>query len=133
MEAAKKATIMAKAHNLIKLSLSDEFLREAVDETNTTSLWKKLEGKYQKKSLMNHLYQKQRLYTLRMTKTTPAKEHVHNFNQIILDLQGVVVKIEDDDQVIILLCSLPNSYENFVDTMLYGRDTLLVGDVKDAL
>ena len=82
---------------------------------------------------MNHLYQKQHLYTLRMTKTTLAKEHVHNLNRIIFDLQGVVVKIEDDDQVIILLCSLPNSYENFVDTMLYGRDTLLVGDVKDAL
>ena len=30
MEAAKKAIIMAKAHNLIKLSLSDEFLREAL-------------------------------------------------------------------------------------------------------
>ena len=68
-----------------------------------------------------------------MTETTPIKEHVDNFNQIILDLQSVVVKIKEEDQTIILLCSLSNSYENFVHTMLYGRDTLFVGDVKDAL
>ena len=132
-EVAEKATIMAKAHSSIQLRLSNEVLREIVDEMNVASLWKKLEGKYKKKSLTNHLYQKQHLYTLRMTKTTPVKEHVNNFNRIILDLQGVGVKIEEEDQAIILLCSLSNSYENFVDSMLYGRDTLSVGDVKDVL
>ena len=133
MEQAEKVAIMAKAHSSIQLSLSDEALREVVDETNATSLWKKLNGKYQKKSLTNRLYKKQRLYTLRMIKTTPVKEHVDNFNLIILDLQGVWVKIEEEDQAIILLCFLPNLSKNFVDNMLYERDTLFVGDVKDAL
>ena len=56
-----------------------------------------------------------------------------NFNRIILVLQGVNVKIKDKDQALILFCSLPNSYENFVDTMLYGRTTITVNDVKDSL
>ena len=68
-----------------------------------------------------------------MTKTTYVKEHVDNFNRIIINLQTVGVKIEDDDQAIILLCSLRNSYENFVDIMLHGRDTLSISDVKDVL
>ncbi|KAI4344900.1 hypothetical protein L6164_012082 [Bauhinia variegata] len=89
MEATEKASIMAKAHNAILVSLGDEVLREVADETDAALLWKKLEG--------------------------------------------LGVKVEEEDQAIILLCSLPNSYENFVDTMLYGRDTISVNDVKDAL
>ena len=133
LKAPEKTEILARAHSAILLSLTDEVLREVIDETTAAGLWKKLEGKYQKKSLTNRLYQKQRLYTLRMTENMQVKDHLDNFNRIILDLQGVGVKIDNEDQAIILLCSLPNSYENFVDTMLYGRESISVSDVKNAM
>jgi hypothetical protein len=53
-----------KAHSAILLSLSDEVLREVADEETAAGLWKKLKSLYMKKSLMNRLYLKQRLYTL---------------------------------------------------------------------
>ena len=133
MEAAVKADILSRAHSTILLSLADEVLREVIGKTTAASLWKALEDKYQNKSLTIRLYQKQRLYNLRMTENTSVKEHVDNFNRIVLDLQAVDVKIDEEDQALILLCSLPSSYENFVDTMLYGRETIYVADVKDAL
>ncbi|KAI3779090.1 hypothetical protein L2E82_08575 [Cichorium intybus] len=130
---AVKKEIEGKAHSAILLSLTDEVLREVVDQPTAAGIWKKLCDTYQNSSLTNRLYQKQRLYTFRMAKGTQVKDHLDSFNRIILDLQGVGVKIDDEDQALILLCSLPNSHENFVDTMLYGRTTITVNDVKDSL
>ena len=61
------------------------------------------------------------------------KDHVDNSYRIILDSQGVRVQNDNEDQAITLLCSLPNSYENFIDTMLCDRETISVGDVRDPL
>ncbi|KAH9685181.1 Integrase catalytic domain-containing protein [Citrus sinensis] len=59
--------------------------------------------------------------------------HIDNFNTIILDLEDINVKLEDEDKAIILLSSLPLSYEHFVDTLLYGRQLITMADVKDSL
>ena len=32
-----------------------------------------------------------------------------------------------------MLCSIPKSYENFINTMLYGKDNIIVNNVKDSL
>nr|GEY36454.1 retrovirus-related Pol polyprotein from transposon TNT 1-94 [Tanacetum cinerariifolium] len=84
-----------------------EVLREVVDQTTASELWDKLCEKYQNNSLTNKLYQKQRLYTLQISESTQVKDHLNTFNLIILDHQGVEVKVDDEDQALILLCSLP--------------------------
>ncbi|GAV88728.1 UBN2_2 domain-containing protein, partial [Cephalotus follicularis] len=58
------------------------------------------------KSLTNRLYLKQRLYTLQMKKGMSVKEHIENFNKVIHDLKNTNIKIDDEDQALILLCSL---------------------------
>ncbi|KAL6337934.1 hypothetical protein AAG906_005399 [Vitis piasezkii] len=109
LTAAEKEEVVSRAHSAILLSLADEVLREVADETTAVGLWRKLESKYQKKSLTNRLYRKAIAY----------------FED--------VGRYAEEDQAMILLCSLPSSYENFVDTMMYGRDSISINDVKDAL
>jgi hypothetical protein len=45
-------------------------------------------------------------------------------NRIILDMKNIDIKVNDEDQALILLCSLLNAFDNFVNSMLYGRDTI---------
>ena len=52
---------------------------------------------------------------------------------MILDLEDINVKIEDEDKSIILLSSLPPSYEHFVDTLLYREQSLTMQVVKENL
>src|ERR1044072_309469 len=84
-------------------------------------------------SLTNRLYLKKRIYTLQMQEGKPIKDHLDEFNKVILDLKNSDVKIDDEDQAILLLCSLPSSYEHFIDTMIYGREDLTMDEVKAAL
>ena len=86
------------------------------------------------KSLANRLYLKQRLYSFRMAEGKSIEDQMDEFNKIIDDLENVDVKMEEEDQAIILLSALPKSYEHFVDAMLYGRgQSLTLEEVQAAL
>ena len=132
-DANKAREIDSKAHSAILLSLGDEVLREVSKEKEALAIWEKLEALYMKKSLANRLYLKKKLYTLEMKDTKGLRKHLDEFYKIMLNLNSISVKIEDEDQAIILLSSLPKSYEHFVDTMLYGKQTLTMTKVKAAL
>ncbi|PKI60128.1 hypothetical protein CRG98_019472 [Punica granatum] len=47
--------------------------------------------------------------------------------------KNVDVKIEDEDQALLLLCSLPESFESFVETILFGRTSITLEDVTASL
>ncbi|KAH9704469.1 hypothetical protein KPL70_011474 [Citrus sinensis] len=130
---ADQRIINNKAHSTIILHLSDEVLREVSKERSAAGLWAKLEEMFLKKSLAKRLYMKRRLYTFSMKDGVAMKDHVDEFNKLILDLENVNIILEDEDRALILLSPLPESYEHFVDTLLYGRQTLSLKDVKDAL
>lgn len=51
----------------------------------------------------------------------------------ILDLRNVEVKVKDEDVALILLMSLPLSYENLVDSYIRGKETLNLKDTKSTL
>jgi len=97
-----------KALTAIQFCLADEVLDEFSTEKTTFSLWERLQGHYLKKSLTNRLILKQRLFRLHMHEGTPIKSHTAKFSSIINDLDKLDVRIEDEDQALLLLCSLPS-------------------------
>ena len=76
------------------------------------------------KSLANKIHFKEHLCTFSLAEGTP----------ILIDLEDMDVKIEDEDKVILLVVSLSSSYQHFKEILLYSNnETLSFEDVKASL
>ncbi|KAH9778820.1 Integrase catalytic domain-containing protein [Citrus sinensis] len=127
------AEIDRKARGTIILSLADSVIREVAKEPTVAGLWAKLESIYMKKSLANRLYIKKRMFTLKMMEGTPLDDHLDEFNKVCDTLETIDAALDDEDKALLLISSLPRSYGNFVDALMYGRQTLSLDEVKSAL
>ncbi|MCH82501.1 cytochrome P450 [Trifolium medium] len=117
----EKTEMNDKAISVIILYLGDKVLREVARETIVVSMWTKLELLYLTKSLAHRQFLKQQLYSFRMVESKSIMENLAEFNKIINDLVNIEVNLKDEDKALLLLCVLLRSFENFKDTMLYGK------------
>nr|GFA17578.1 retrovirus-related Pol polyprotein from transposon TNT 1-94 [Tanacetum cinerariifolium] len=83
--------------------------------------------------LYGKVYLKMKLYTYYMSPGTKLADHSNKFNKLILDLANIDIEIDDEYQPLMLLTSLPSSYDNFVETLLFGREFLTMEDVLTTL
>ena len=116
--------ILKKAKNTIILSLGDLRLRKVSRESSTSAIWKKLEEIYVVKSLPKKIYLKQKFVGFKMHEGKSIDENIDEFTKPILDLESLGVKIEDKDQAMILLNSLPKMFDQLRGTLKYSKDSL---------
>ncbi|MFQ6625658.1 hypothetical protein Gotur_006375 [Gossypium turneri] len=102
-------------------------------EKTSSALWKRLETLYATKPLANCLVLKQCLFMFRMNKCELLRDRISQFITLLNDLKNVEVHIDDEDQAMLLLYSLPLSYKSFKEALIYGRDKILFEDVKGHL
>jgi len=125
--------LQMKAVSTIRLCLADEVMYHVLGDESPAGVWTKLESRYMSKSLTNKLFLKQKLFGLKMAEGADLIQHINTFNQVVSDLQRIDVKFEEEDQPLMLLCSLPISLENLVTTLLWGKETLELEEVTAAL
>ena len=85
------------------------------------------------KDLTSKMHLKQKLFMHRLQEGGNVLNHISQFKEIITDLAAMEVEYDEEDLGLMLLCSLPSSYTNFRDTILYSRDTLTLNEVYEAL
>jgi hypothetical protein len=56
---------------------------------------------------------------------TSMQSHLNEFNSIIVDLENLDVKINDEDKSILSVVSLLPYFKHFKEIMLYGNHTSL--------
>ncbi|KAL5791041.1 hypothetical protein ACOSQ2_005929 [Xanthoceras sorbifolium] len=113
IDEAKKQEMDDKALASIQLCLSNEVLREVMQEKTAKDLWDKLESF--------------------MAECASIKSHIDEFSTILMDLENMEISYDDEDQALMLLRSLPPSYKHFRDTLIYSRQTLKLKVIKASL
>jgi len=127
----KRKDRKAKSH--IHLHLSNNILQEVLAEKSAAALWLRLESICMSKDLTSKMQVKMKLFTHKLQEGGSVLNHISSFKEIVADLQSMEVKYDDEDLALLLLCSLPGSYPNFRDTILYSRDELTLHEVCEAL
>jgi hypothetical protein len=112
--------IDVRALSAIHLCLVDDVLFNIFTKKTTTGLWTKLESLYMKKFLMNRIFLKRQLYSLRMKEGMKIVDHLNTFNTLLVHLTSMGVKFESEDKAITLLCSLPKSWDHFVTSISFS-------------
>jgi hypothetical protein len=85
------------------------------------------------KTVTTKLYLEKKLYGLKMQEGSDLAGHINVFSQMVTNHEQLGLKIETEDKAIILLCSLPSSYEHVVTTLTYGKESIKVEDITAAL
>ena len=122
-----------KALSHIHLHLSNQILQDVLKEKTVHALRLGLEELCMSKSITSNLHLKQQMYSHRMAKGTSLEDHLRNFKEIVVDLETLEVKYEEEYLGLMLLCSLPNSFGTFGEMILFSRDILTLNEVYEAL
>ncbi|TXG53283.1 hypothetical protein EZV62_022452 [Acer yangbiense] len=107
----------------IILNLFDNVLREVNDEKIACDVWKKLESLHLTKSLTNKIYLKERLFAFKMNASKGLGQNLDDFKKMTIELAntGIDEKLSDENEAIILLNSLPDSYKDVKAAIKYGK------------
>jgi hypothetical protein len=108
--------------SMIHLQLSNNVLRECLDQKFVDALWLKLESICMLKDLTSKMHIKMKLFMHKLQEGGSILTHILVFKEIVADLTSMH-KFDDEDLSLFLLCSLPTSFSNFRDTILYSHDT----------
>lgn len=121
-----------KAFSTLVLSVSSEVIYLIRNCENVKDAWEKLEEHFQRNSLANKLYLKKCYFRATMTEGTRLVDHLRYMKELADKLSAIESPISEEDQIVALLGSVPDSYSNLV-TVLESRDNLTIQIVQQAL
>ena len=121
-EYAKFCIKRDKALAIIVLSVHPSLLYLLDDPEDPVVVWKKLQDQFQKKSWANKLQLKRRLNALRMREGESIQSHIKSMTEIFSELAIIGEPIKDEDKVVTLLASLPDSYNMLVTAFEANAD-----------
>ena len=118
---------------IIFLSIDPSLLYLLGDPTDPTAVWERLSTQFQKKTWANKLAHRRRLNSLQFKEGQSVQEHVKALSEVFNELSVIGDNIDDEDRVVYLQVSLPDSYEMLVTVLEANTEVPNVGTVIEQL
>ena len=122
-----------KAFSHIVLSVSTELLYLITDCNSAADAWNKLQSHFERNTLANKLFLKKQYFRSSMKEGTPIEQHMKHMKDLSDKLAAVGAAITEEDQVVTILGSLPESYANLVTALEARVDNLTLDFVHQSL
>ena len=106
----------------IVLSVDPSLLYVIGDPVDPIVVWQKLADQFQKKTWANKLVLRRKLYSLQLKDGDSVQKHIKAMTEIFDELSIVGDPITDEDRVVYLLASLPESYNMLVTALESNED-----------
>ncbi|KAJ8476439.1 hypothetical protein OPV22_020166 [Ensete ventricosum] len=103
-----------KTVGFIRQWLDDSVFHHVSTECSVYALWKKLEGLYERKTVGNKAFLIRKLMNLKYKEGTSIPEHLNEIQSITNQLSSMKISLDDELQALLLLSSLPESWETLV-------------------
>ncbi|KAE8723109.1 Retrovirus-related Pol polyprotein from transposon TNT 1-94 [Hibiscus syriacus] len=127
------AILDRQALGVIRLTLSRNVAFNIAKEKTTAGLMVALSSMYEKPSASNKVHLMRRLFNLRMVEGASVAQHLNELNTITTQLSSVEIEFNDEVRALILLSSLPDSWNATVTAVSSssGNNKLKFDDVRD--
>ncbi|KAK3888840.1 hypothetical protein Pcinc_007106 [Petrolisthes cinctipes] len=106
-----------KALAIVVLSVDPKLLYLLGEPEDPKEVWNKLADQFQKKTWSNKLQLRRRLYALRLKEGGSVQEHIKTMTEIFNELSVIGDQRNEEDRVVHLLASLPESYDMLVTAL----------------
>src|ERR1700712_3274149 len=117
-----------KARVTICLAVSDSTLATVRSCDTAKSVWDKLASVFESKSLVNRLFMRRKLLTMKMSEGDALSVHINSIKTLSEQLAAIGAQISEEDLVMTLLMSLPTSYEHFITALESVNESELTYD-----
>jgi len=94
-----------------------------------------LSGMYEKPSTNNKVHLMKKLFNLKMVEGASVAQNLKEFNTITNQLSSMEIDFDDEIRALIVLASLPNSWEAMIMAMSSsaGKSKLKYEDIRDLI
>ena len=131
---AKFAARRDKALATIVLAMEPSLLYlVGPDPTDPVVVWRALADQFQRKTWANKLELKRKLFSLRLAEGGSVQQHIKFMSEICDELSAIGETISEEDRVVYLLASLPESYSVLVTALEANTDVPSLAIVREKL